>query len=120
MLFIHSKKATKNNALILGMNTEWLHVKLFQRTLLARQIKLQVTRATETRKINSVFQTNHGTDQRISQVIPLTLAIGNQELVLVILTLSLPKSNLESINVVVLFESVDETLVQCDHSNESY
>ena len=37
------------------------------------------------------------------------------------LTLSLPDSNLESIkiNVVVAFESVDETLV-CDHSNESY
>ena len=36
-----------------------------------------------------------------------------------ILTLSLPESNLESINVVVPFESVDKTLV-CDHSNESY
>ena len=35
------------------------------------------------------------------------------------LTLSLPESNLESINVVVPFESVDETLV-CDHSIESY
>ena len=35
------------------------------------------------------------------------------------LTLSLPESNLESINVVVSFESVDETLV-CDHSNDSY
>ena len=35
------------------------------------------------------------------------------------LTLSLPESNLESINVVVIFESVDKTLV-CDHSNESY
>ena len=36
-----------------------------------------------------------------------------------VLTLSLPKSNLESINVAVPFESVDETLM-CDHSNESY
>ena len=36
-----------------------------------------------------------------------------------IITHLLPKSNLESINVVVPFESVDETLV-CDHSNESY
>ena len=35
------------------------------------------------------------------------------------LTLSLPESNLESINVAVPVESVDETLV-CDHSNESY
>ena len=35
------------------------------------------------------------------------------------LTPSLPESNLESINVVVTFESVDETLVR-DHSNESY
>ena len=35
------------------------------------------------------------------------------------LTLSLPESNRGSINVVVPFESVDETLV-CDHSNESY
>ena len=32
---------------------------------------------------------------------------------------SLPESNLEPINVVVPFYSVDETLV-CDHSNESY
>ena len=36
-----------------------------------------------------------------------------------ILTLSLPESNLESINVVLTFKSVDETLV-CHHSNESY
>ena len=35
------------------------------------------------------------------------------------LTLSLPESNLESINVVVTFKSVDKTLV-CDHSYESY
>ena len=35
------------------------------------------------------------------------------------LTLSLPESILESITVVIPFESVDETLV-CDHSNESY
>ena len=35
------------------------------------------------------------------------------------LTLSLPESNLELINVVENFESVDETLV-CDHLNESY
>ena len=35
------------------------------------------------------------------------------------LTLSLPESNLESINVALTFESVDETLL-CDHSNESY
>ena len=35
------------------------------------------------------------------------------------LTLSLPKSNLESINVVLTFTFVDETLV-CDHSNKSY
>ena len=34
------------------------------------------------------------------------------------LTLSLPESNLESINVALTFESVDETLV-CDHSNET-
>ena len=33
--------------------------------------------------------------------------------------ISLPESNLEPINEVVLFESVDETLV-CDHSNGSY
>ena len=38
---------------------------------------------------------------------------------LVVLTLSLSESNLESINVVVSFESVDETLV-CDPSNKSY
>ena len=36
-----------------------------------------------------------------------------------ILTLSLPGSKRESINVVVAFESVDKTLV-CDHSIESY
>ena len=35
------------------------------------------------------------------------------------LTLSLPESNLESINVVLTFKSVDETLV-CHHLNESY
>ena len=35
------------------------------------------------------------------------------------MTLSLPESNLDSINVVLTFESVDKTLV-CDHSNESY
>ena len=35
------------------------------------------------------------------------------------LTLSLPESNQESMNVVLTFESVDETLV-CGHSNESY
>ena len=35
------------------------------------------------------------------------------------LILSLPESNLWSINVVAPFESVDETLA-CDHSNESY
>ena len=35
------------------------------------------------------------------------------------ITISLPESNLESINVVVTFESVVEILV-CDHSNESY
>ena len=34
-------------------------------------------------------------------------------------TLSLPESNLDLINVVLTFKSVDETLV-CDHSNESY
>ena len=34
------------------------------------------------------------------------------------LTLSLPESNLQSIKVVVPFESVDKTLV-CDYSNES-
>ena len=39
--------------------------------------------------------------------------------VVISLTLSLPQSNLESIKVVVTFESVDETLV-CDHSNESH
>ena len=36
-----------------------------------------------------------------------------------VLTLSLPESNLDSISVVVHFESVDKTRV-CDHSNESY
>ena len=36
-----------------------------------------------------------------------------------IVTLSLPESNLESTNLVVTFESVDETLV-CYHSNKSY
>ena len=36
-----------------------------------------------------------------------------------VLTFSLPESNLESINVILTFKSVDETLV-CDHSNESY
>ena len=35
------------------------------------------------------------------------------------LTLSLPESNLESINVFLTFKYVDKTLV-CDHSNESY
>ena len=35
------------------------------------------------------------------------------------LILSLPETKLEAINVVVTFESVDETLVY-DHSNESY
>ena len=35
------------------------------------------------------------------------------------LTLSLPESNLELINMVLTFQSVDETLV-CDHSNERY
>ena len=40
-------------------------------------------------------------------------------LIWMFLTLSLPESNLEPINMVVLFESVDETLV-CDDSNESY
>ena len=35
------------------------------------------------------------------------------------LTLLLPESNLESINVAVPFDSVDESLV-CDHSNKSY
>ena len=35
------------------------------------------------------------------------------------LTLSLPESNLESINLAVPCKSVDETRV-CDHSNESY
>ena len=38
-----------------------------------------------------------------------------------IFTLSLPESNLESINVVVPLQCVNETLVYvCDHSNESY
>ena len=41
------------------------------------------------------------------------------QLTILALTLSLQESNVESINVVELFESMDETLV-CDHSNESY
>ena len=38
---------------------------------------------------------------------------------LILLALSLPESILDSINVVVPFESVDEAVV-CDHSYESF